>query len=314
MVSDDISKSRSETTHQDQEDVALSDNIPESIRAAEASLVAASVALISSKHAFYIAKQCEMIPKLVKRAQVLQDRLDNLKREANEAQRLLESNDEMKPSSSTKISTPLLQMQKDVIATGCIGLELLTGRRAMLHQKDPLRNLPADISQTISLLLNPTQHAIRDALKSPLLKDLDALYDLITALEHPKCASDRFEILQHRIQLCARALDRTSIEGMYSTSSSSSSSPNGLLCRVSDEELSIVLPYILRLFDCPHAPTAKTNGLEKKQEASGPKAYAQSKATEETVESECRILSGSTVKTLWSSCESSRIWRHLVLF
>ena len=102
MVSDDISKSRSETTHQDQEDVALSDNIPESIRAAAASLVAASVALISSKHAFYIAKQCEMIPKLVKRARVLQDRLDNLKREANEAQQLLESNNEMKASSSTK--------------------------------------------------------------------------------------------------------------------------------------------------------------------------------------------------------------------
>ena len=183
--------------------MTLSENIPESIRAAAASLVAASVALISSKHAFYIAKQCEMIPKLVKRARVLQDRLDNLKREANEAQQLLEksNDDEMKSSSSSKnTSTPSLQMQKDIIATGCIGLELLTGRRAMLHQKDPLRNLPADISQTISLLLNPTQHAIRDALKSPLLKDLDALYDLITALEHPKCASDRFEILQHRIQ------------------------------------------------------------------------------------------------------------------
>ena len=80
---------------------------------------------------------------------------------------------------------------------------------------------------------------------------------------------------------------------MYSTSSSSSSSsPDGLLCRVSDEELSIILPYILRLFECPNAPTTKSKDsrLEKKQEASGPKAYAQSKATEETVKSECRVL------------------------
>jgi hypothetical protein len=295
------------STNQDQEDVSLPDNIPESIRAAAASLVAASVAMMSSNHASHIAKQCHEIPKHVTRIRDLQDEMNDLKREANEAQTTFVETTTSNTSSpslslpppTTSSTTTNQQQHQDIVATGIIALELLTGRR---YQNDALKNLPTDIAETISYLLQPsiTEHAIQDALRSPLLRDLSSLYELVSALENPKCTYDRFEILQHRIQLCTRALDRTSIEGIYSTSVScstssfpSSSSSVGLLCRVSDEELSIVLPYILRLFECPNAPIAKSlkDNLEKKQEASGPQAYAQSKATKETVEMECRALS-----------------------